>query len=152
MQVGEEHLTVPQLLAFGGCISFTLTSNSAVAKTSSAVSTGSARLRSHRLVGNTRADSGGFLDDHLVAAVDQFADTGGDESDAVFVNLGFFGDTDAHLYPLGGLLTRPIQDTQRGGAQQQWGGRAVSKPNPSQKKIPGRASVLRLPGPGGSPG
>ena len=67
------------------------------------------------LVGDRRADTGAFLDDHVVAVRGQLVHADGRDGHAVLVVLDFLRDADAHVFSLGlgfgvawwGLVARP---------------------------------------------
>ena len=99
MQIGEEDLALAQLDPFAGLRLLDLHDHVAGRKDlGRGVGDDGAGL-AVGLVGRPDAGARIGLDDDAVAGRDILADSAGGEADAVFVDLDFLGNSDAHRWP-----------------------------------------------------
>ncbi len=101
MQIGEEDLAFAEAPAFDGLRLLHLDDQRGLGEHGLGVAPDRGAGLDVLLVAIADADSGAGLDHDLMAAGGQFLDGGGDQPDAIFVNLDFLRDPDAHRPLLG---------------------------------------------------
>jgi len=99
MEIGEQHLLLPQHLAFGGLRLLHLDDHLGLGEDLGGVLGDRRAGRFVDRVGDADAGSGAGLNENLVPMGDGLADAGRDHADAVFVDLDFLGHADLHGRP-----------------------------------------------------